>query len=53
MKIIIKGDQVTIADDTGVILIMTTEQLFQILRTLNAATNAGGGFFFEVLEFTV
>ena len=53
MKISIKGKQVTLEDDTGGKVIMTTEQLFEIVRTLNAATNAGGGFFFEVLEFTV
>lgn len=53
MKIKIKGKEVTIEDDSGGILVMTTEQLFEIVRTLNASTNAGGGFFFEVLEFTV
>jgi len=53
MRIKIKGKEVTIGDDTGGILIMTTDQLLEIMRTLNAATNADGHFFFELLEFSV
>lgn len=53
MKIIIKGKEVTIEDDSGGISVMTTDQLLEMLRVLNAAINAGGDFYFDILKFTV
>ncbi len=53
MKINIKEKEVTIADDTGGILIMTLDQLLELVNTINAATNQDGGLIFSLIEFTV
>jgi len=53
MKVTIKKKEVTLEDDSGGILVMTLDQLIEMVRVLNAATNQDGGFFFEFLVFTV
>jgi len=53
MKINIEGKKVTFDDGMGNVLCMTTEQLLEIIRTLNAATNQDGGLIFDLLEFTI
>lgn len=51
MKIYIKEKRVTIYDETGSAVNMTTEQLLEMIRTINAATNEDGVFIFTLLEF--
>jgi len=53
MKISIKGKNVKIEDETDVYLCMTLDQLLEMMRILNAATNQDGGLIFDLLEFTV
>jgi len=53
MKIKIEGKEVTFTDGEGTVIYMTTEQLLEMVHTLNASTNEDGGLIFNLLEFTV
>ncbi|MBA7496004.1 hypothetical protein ES702_06601 [subsurface metagenome] len=53
MKITIEGQKVTLKDDTGMILIITINQLLEMVSVLNSAILDGDRFYFETLEFTV
>lgn len=53
MKIGIKGQYVKIEDETGVYVCMSTDQLLEMMRVLNASINQDGAFIFEILEFKV
>ncbi|MBA7496175.1 hypothetical protein ES702_06773 [subsurface metagenome] len=53
MKISIKGNNVKIEDEADVYVCMSTDQLLEIMRVLNASMNQDGGFIFDLLEFTV
>jgi len=53
MKVTIKSNEVTLEDESGHTLFITTERLVEMMRVLNAATNQDGHFFFESLEFIV
>lgn len=52
MKIFIKDKDVIISDEKGNAVSMTTDQLLEMVHTINAATNQDGGFYYSLLEFT-
>jgi len=53
MRVVIKGKSVMLEDETGDQVSMTTDQLHELVRVLNASTREDGSFLFEILEFTV
>ena len=53
MRINIRGHDVKLEDEEGDTILITTDQLIEMVRILNAATNQDGAFFFEFLEFKV
>lgn len=52
MKINIKNKDVIISDEKGNSVSMTTEQLLELVRTINTGTNQAGFLLFTQLEFT-
>ena len=53
MRVKIKGKEVKLADETGGFLIITLDQLLEMVRIINVSTRENGVLVFELLEFTV
>lgn len=53
MIIRIKGQDVIFEDEKLTTLFLTTDQLIEMVRILNASINQDGRFLFSCLEFTV